>query len=193
MDTGDVHEQEMAGNMLLHCLSTGKDIGSLICNVGASAAAAAAAPAAGGVAAGGDSKPEEKEEAKKEESEESSDEDMGFGMCIFILLQRFLVHNLSALFSLCRSLWLKRMHNCYQAPHAFDACFFVLVVLPFFNICTGSDFLGATGILFVPPYMLNKNVNWYSFFLGGGSLDALNKNEKFVSRRCPSYRQHFEV
>lgn len=108
----------MAGNMLLHCLSTGKDIGSLICNVGASAAAAAAAPAAGGAAAGGDSKPEEKEEAKKEESEESSDEDMGFGMCIFILLQRFLVHNLSELFSLCRSLWLKRTHNCYQAPHA---------------------------------------------------------------------------
>ena len=57
---------------------TGKDVGSLISNVG-SGAAAAAAPTAGG---GGDSetaaKEEEKEE-KKEESEEESDDDMGFG------------------------------------------------------------------------------------------------------------------
>ena len=60
-------------------IPSGKDIGSLICNVGT--AAAAAAPAATTAAAGEETKAEEKKvEAKKEESEESSDEDMGFGM-----------------------------------------------------------------------------------------------------------------
>ena len=65
------------------CIPSGKDIGSLICNVGT--AAAAAAPAATTAAAGEETKAEEKVEAKKEESEESSDEDMGFGMLSFAL------------------------------------------------------------------------------------------------------------
>ena len=63
-------------------LSPGKDIGSLICNVGSGAAAAAAAPAAGGGGGGGGGETatnEEKKEEKKEEEEEESDDDMGFG------------------------------------------------------------------------------------------------------------------
>ncbi|CAI8041030.1 60S acidic ribosomal protein P1 [Geodia barretti] len=61
----------------------GKDIGSLICNVGSGAAAAAAAPAAGGGGGGGGGETatnEEKKEEKKEEEEEESDDDMGFGL-----------------------------------------------------------------------------------------------------------------
>ena len=72
-------------------ISVGKDIGSLICNVGT--AAAAAAPAAATAPAGDEAKAEEKVEAKKEESEESSDEDMGFGM--FTLLFRLHVNDKS--------------------------------------------------------------------------------------------------
>ena len=59
---------------------TGKDLGSLISNVGSGVAAAPAAAGGGGgaAAAGGEAKEEAKEE-KKEESEEESDDDMGFG------------------------------------------------------------------------------------------------------------------
>ena len=64
---------------LVSLLYVGKDIGSLICNVGLGAAAAAAG---GGTATGatdGAPQEEEKKEEKKEESEEESDDDMGFG------------------------------------------------------------------------------------------------------------------
>ena len=62
-------------------LNTGKDLGSLISNVGSGVAAAPAAGGGGGAApAGGEAKEEAKEEAKKEESEEESDDDMGFGL-----------------------------------------------------------------------------------------------------------------
>lgn len=56
----------------------GKDIGSLISNVGSGAAATAGG---GGAAAGADAgeAKEEKKEEKKEESEDESDDDMGFG------------------------------------------------------------------------------------------------------------------
>merc|ERR1712168_117048 len=57
----------------------GRNIGDLICNVGADPAAGGAAPAA----AAGDAAPaaeEEKKEEKKEESESGSDDDMGFGL-----------------------------------------------------------------------------------------------------------------
>ena len=65
----------------MYCSSiTGKDLGSLISNVGSGVAAAPAAGGGGGAApAGGEAKEEAKEEAKKEESEEESDDDMGFG------------------------------------------------------------------------------------------------------------------
>lgn len=53
----------------------GKDIGSLICNVGSGVAAA---PAAAGDSGQTEAK-EEKKEVAKEESEEESDDDMGFG------------------------------------------------------------------------------------------------------------------
>ena len=60
----------------------GKDIGSLICNVGSGAAAASVT---GGATGGGtdttEDKPEEKKEEKKDEGDdESEDEDMGFGL-----------------------------------------------------------------------------------------------------------------
>ena len=67
-------------SMSLCCVCVGKDIGSLICNVGSGAAVAAAG--GGGTAAGateGAPQEEEKKEEKKEESEEESDDDMGFG------------------------------------------------------------------------------------------------------------------
>ena len=56
----------------------GKDIGSLIYNVGSGAAAAGGGTATAGAT---DAAPqeEEKKEEKKEESEEESDDDMGFG------------------------------------------------------------------------------------------------------------------
>merc|ERR1711881_157184 len=60
----------------------GRNIGDLICNVGAAPAAGAggAAPA-GGEATGGADAAEEKKEEKKEDSDESgSDDDMGFGL-----------------------------------------------------------------------------------------------------------------
>jgi large subunit ribosomal protein LP1 len=61
----------------------GKDIGSLICNVGSGAAAAVSAPTTTGAGGGGDTgapEQEEKEEEKKKESESESDDDMGFGL-----------------------------------------------------------------------------------------------------------------
>ena len=59
----------------------GKDIGSLICNVGAGAVSGAAAASGGGTAATGETEEAAPVEEKKEEKEESgsSDEDMGFG------------------------------------------------------------------------------------------------------------------
>ena len=66
--------------LILYCPSiTGKDLGSLISNVGSGVAAAPAAGGGGAAPAGGEAKEEAKEEAKKEESEEESDDDMGFG------------------------------------------------------------------------------------------------------------------
>ena len=62
--------------------SPGKDIGSLICNVGSGAAAAAAAPApggGGGGGGGGETAAEEEKKEEKEEEAEESDDDMGFG------------------------------------------------------------------------------------------------------------------
>lgn len=60
------------------CCCLGKDIGSLISNVGSGVAAGGGG--GGGAAEGGDTKAEdEKKEEKKEESEEESDDDMGFG------------------------------------------------------------------------------------------------------------------
>ena len=63
----------------------GKDIGSLICNVGSGAAAAGGGTATAGAT---DAAPqeEEKKEEKKEESEEESDDDMGFGNENYVLL-----------------------------------------------------------------------------------------------------------
>ena len=60
----------------------GKDVKSLLMNVG-SGGGAAAAPAAGGAAAAGgagDAAAEEEKPADKEEEKEESDEDMGFGL-----------------------------------------------------------------------------------------------------------------
>ncbi|KAG0055948.1 60S acidic ribosomal protein P1 [Gryganskiella cystojenkinii] len=54
----------------------GKDVESMLSNVGA----AGSAPAAGAVAAGGAAAVEEKAEEKKEEAKEESDDDMGFGL-----------------------------------------------------------------------------------------------------------------
>merc|ERR1712083_468230 len=60
----------------------GRNIGDLICNVGA-------APAVGGGgAAAEETKEEEKKEEKKEESEEESDDDMGFGLSTKGLVQQ---------------------------------------------------------------------------------------------------------
>ena len=63
------------------CIVSGKDIGSLISNVG-SGVATASGTAAGTDEGKADDKAEEKKEAKKEESEEESDDDMGFGMSL---------------------------------------------------------------------------------------------------------------
>jgi len=59
----------------------GKDVKSMLSNVG-SGGGAAAAPGAGGAAAGGGAAPAEEEakEEEKEEEKEESDEDMGFGL-----------------------------------------------------------------------------------------------------------------
>lgn len=66
------------------CVFSGKDIGSLICNVGSGAAASVGGGGGGGGGAtsaeAGETKAEEKKEEVKEESEES-DDDMGFGEC----------------------------------------------------------------------------------------------------------------
>lgn len=60
----------------------GKDIGSLICNVGSGVAAGGGGGGAAGGASAADeeTKEEKKEEPKKEESEDESDDDMGFGL-----------------------------------------------------------------------------------------------------------------
>ena len=61
----------------------GKDIGSLICNVGSGAAAAGGGTATAGAT---DAAPQEEEKKeKKEESEEESDDDMGFGNENYVL------------------------------------------------------------------------------------------------------------
>ena len=57
----------------------GKDVGSLLSNVG-SAGAAPAGGATGGGGGGGAKKEEEKEEEKQDEEEEEEDDDMGFGL-----------------------------------------------------------------------------------------------------------------
>lgn len=66
-------------------LMSGKDVGSLICNVGSGVAAGGGGAAAGG-AEQAEAK-EEKKEEKKEESEEESDDDMGFGECLTFALR----------------------------------------------------------------------------------------------------------
>ena len=87
--------------------SLGKDIGSLICNVGSGVAAAGAGAAAGGgEAAGGEEKAEEKKEEKKEESEEESDDDMGFGGCGIVMS----TDTLDLLFNLLPQVSLTRMY-----------------------------------------------------------------------------------
>ena len=98
-----VHLHEIMKCFFLFALpSLGKDIGSLICNVGSGVAAAGAGAAAGGgEAAGGEEKAEEKKEEKKEESEEESDDDMGFGGCGIVCLLTLLI---SCLICFLRSL-----------------------------------------------------------------------------------------
>lgn len=82
--------------MIIFVSFIGKDINSLICNVGSGVAAGGAGASAGG---DGDApaEAEEKKEEKKEESEEESDDDMGFGkdgghFCnMFSIINYFLV------------------------------------------------------------------------------------------------------
>ena len=81
--------------------AVGKDIGSLISNVGSGVAAAGAGGGGAAAEGGAAEAKEEKKEEKKEESEEESDDDMGFGECRaqFSLCQCMIVYSL-----LCRSL-----------------------------------------------------------------------------------------
>ena len=61
----------------------GKDVEAMLSNVGA----AGSAPAAGAVAATGAAATAEKAEEKKEEAKEESDDDMGFGMFVYLFCQ----------------------------------------------------------------------------------------------------------